>query len=401
MTWTRRAAIAAALALLALIPSTASANGGPPSDVTVMSRNIYLGGDIFRPIGAPNLAEFERQAGLLWQEVRQTNFPFRSKLLAREVQREQPDLIGLQEVALWRRGPQGLKDGATTPARRVVYDFLAILRRELRRLGLNYRVAVKQREADIEAPIDAGYDVRLTMHDVILVRRRPGLRVRNTSSANYDADISVPTAAGPLTSTRGWTAVDATLSGSRFRFVNTHLESALDSIRVAQATELVGPSGPLRARRPVILVGDFNSDPEGRGGERGRRLRPDRGGGVQRRLASRPPERSRPHLRLRLGPQQPHGGRLQRSHRPDLDQAAAAGPGHVDRREAPQRSPARPMAGRSRGRGRGVAAAGLAIHPLALGSQPSASIRPSRKWKYQVTCVSANEPSACTTLIEP
>ena len=266
MDWTRRAAIAAALALLALVPASASANGGPPADVTVMSRNIYLGGDIFRPIGAPNLAEFERQAGLLWQEVRQTNFPFRSKLLAREVQREQPDLIGLQEVALWRRGPQGLKDGATTPARRVVYDFLAILRRQLRRLGLNYRVAVKQREADIEAPIDAGYDVRLTMHDVILVRRRPGLRVRSTSSANYDADISVPTPAGPLTSTRGWTAVDATLSGSRFRFVNTHLESALDSVRVAQANELVAPGGPVQVRRPVILVGDFNSDPEGRGG---------------------------------------------------------------------------------------------------------------------------------------
>jgi endonuclease/exonuclease/phosphatase family metal-dependent hydrolase len=265
VSWTRRAALAASLALLALAPA-AHANGGPPPDVTVMSRNIYLGGDIFRPIGAPDRAEFERQAGLLWREVQQTNFPFRSKLLAREVQRKQPDLIGLQEVALWRRGPQGVKDGATTPATRVVYDFLAILRSQLRRRGLDYRVAVKQREADIEAPIDAGYDVRLTMRDVILVRNRPGLRVTRTRSANYTADISVPTPAGAVTSTRGWTAVDATLSGHRFRFVNTHLESALDSVRVAQAAELVGPGGPLRARRPMILVGDFNSDPEGRGG---------------------------------------------------------------------------------------------------------------------------------------
>ena len=265
VSWTRRAALAASLALFTLVPA-AHANGATAPDVTVMSRNIYLGGDIFRPIGAPNLAEFERQAGLLWAEVQQTNFPFRSKLLAREIQRERPDLIGLQEVALWRRGPQGVKDGATTPATRVVYDFLAILQRRLRQRGLKYRVAVQQREADIEAPIDAGYDVRLTMRDVILVRRRPGLRITNRESANYVADISVPTAAGSLTSRRGWTAVDARLRGKRFRFVNTHLESALDSTRVAQATELIGPDGPLRVNRPVILVGDFNSDPEGRGG---------------------------------------------------------------------------------------------------------------------------------------
>ena len=107
-----------------------------------MTRNIYLGGDIFRPIGAPNLAEFERHAGELWQEVQTTDFPFRSKLITKEIKRTRPDLIGLQEVALWRRGPQGVKDGAATPATRVVYDFLAILRRQLQAAGLRYRVAV-------------------------------------------------------------------------------------------------------------------------------------------------------------------------------------------------------------------------------------------------------------------
>ena len=152
-------------------------------------------------------------------------------------------------MALWRRGPQGVRDGATTPATRVVYDFLAILRRQLRRRGLDYRVAVKQREADIE--------VRSTraMTSPDDARRDPGAQASRAPpdearSANYAADISVPTPAGALTSTRGWTAVDATLSGHRFRFVNTHLESALDSVRVAQASELVAPGGPLgRASR--------------------------------------------------------------------------------------------------------------------------------------------------------
>jgi endonuclease/exonuclease/phosphatase family metal-dependent hydrolase len=263
--------LAAMLALFTACP-TAQADGQPrPSNGTptlkVMTRNLYLGGDIFRVLGAPDVLEFERRTQALWNEVRKTNFPFRSKLIAAEVERTRPDLIGLQEVALWRRGPDGVKDGPVTPATRVEYDFLALLRRELNRRGLRYRVEARQQEADIEAPIEAGFDVRLTMRDVILVRARRGLRITGRQSANYEAELTVQTPAGqPLTSKRGWTAVDGRFAGQRFRFVNTHLESALDSTRVAQATELLAPGGPLRVRRPVILLGDMNSDPEGRGG---------------------------------------------------------------------------------------------------------------------------------------
>jgi endonuclease/exonuclease/phosphatase family metal-dependent hydrolase len=262
--------LAATLALFTACP-TALADGQPrPSNGTptlkVMTRNVYLGGDVFRVLGAPDLAEFERRTQALWDEVNETNFPFRSKLLAAEVERTRPDLIGLQEVALWRRGPAGVKDGAATPSTQVEYDFLALLRRELRRRGLHYRVGARQQEADLEAPIEAGFDVRLTIRDVILVRERRGLRITRRQSANYEAEITVPTPAGPLTSKRGWTAVDGQLAGQRFRFVNTHLEAALDAPRVAQATELVAPGGPLGVRRPVILLGDMNSDPEGRGG---------------------------------------------------------------------------------------------------------------------------------------
>jgi endonuclease/exonuclease/phosphatase family metal-dependent hydrolase len=268
VSWTRRA-LACALALSLCLASTAAANGGGradrPVDVTVMSRNIYLGGNIFHPIGASDRAEFERLAGELWAEVQGTDFVgTRAALLAREVKRTGPDLIGLQEVALWRRGPSGLKDGATTPARQVVYNFLKTLRRELKERGLRYAVARKQQEADIEAPIDAGYDVRLAMYDVILVRKREGLRVTRRLSDNYETDIGVPTPAGTLTSTRGWTAVDVRFQGKRLRFVNTHLEAAADSTREAQARELIARGGPLRTRRQLIVVGDFNSDPKGR-----------------------------------------------------------------------------------------------------------------------------------------
>ena len=131
------------------------------------------------------------------------------------------------------------------------------------RLGLRYAVAVKQRETDIEAPIDAGYDVRLTMFDVILVKKRKGLRVTRRLKSNYDETIDVPTPAGTLTSTRGWAAVDVRFKGKRFRFVNTHLEAFGDAQREAQARELIARGGPLRGKRQYIVVGDFNSDPNG------------------------------------------------------------------------------------------------------------------------------------------
>jgi endonuclease/exonuclease/phosphatase family metal-dependent hydrolase len=144
-----------------------------------------------------------------------------------------------------------------------VYDWLKTFRQRLARLGLRYGVAVKQRETNIEAPIDAGYDVRLTMFDVILVKKRKGLRVARRLKSNYDETIAVPTPAGTLTSTRGWAAVDVRFKGKRFRFVNTHLEAFSDDSREAQARELIARGGPLRGKRQYIVVGDFNSDPNG------------------------------------------------------------------------------------------------------------------------------------------
>jgi endonuclease/exonuclease/phosphatase family metal-dependent hydrolase len=264
-----RGVLACALTFSLVLVPTAAAEASQrkkPVDVTVMTRNIYLGGNIFGPLAAGNdRAEFERLAGVLWDEVQGTDFVgTRAELIADEIRRTRPDLVGLQEVATWRRGPNGVKDGATTPATQVVFDFLRTLRREMKRQDLPYRVAVKQREANIETSISDGYDVRLTMYDVILVRKRKGLRVTRTLSDNYPTEIGVPTPVGPITSTRGWTAVDVRFKGKRFRFVNTHLEAAGDAVREAQASELIARGGPLRGKRQYIVVGDFNSDPQGR-----------------------------------------------------------------------------------------------------------------------------------------
>jgi len=253
----------AAATVLCLVAAPAAQAKSKPSKLTVMTRNIYLGGDIFLPIATTNRAAFEQKAGELWDQVNATNFPKRSKLLAREIKKHKPDMVGLQEVALWRRGASGVKDGATTPSTQVVYDFQKTLLADLKKAGLKYRVGDTQRETDIEASIDEGYDVRLTMSDVILVKRRKGLKVRKRSSKNFKASITVPTQGGQFTSTRGWTAVDASLDGRKFRFLNTHLEAFLAATRQAQAKELIAKGGPATKRGRVIIVGDLNSDRDG------------------------------------------------------------------------------------------------------------------------------------------
>lgn len=251
--------VAALGAAVAATPAEATSEG-----IKTMSRNLYLGADLTPLILAPTQEEFRQRATEVFQQVRRTDFPERAKTLADSIVETRPDVIGLQEVATWRRTPKGESDGDATPAKRVVFNFMGSLRDELRARGENYRVVERQREADIEGPTSRDYDVRLTQSDAILVRQDSDVRVRATRSENYDQNLVVPTVYGPVESTRGWTAADLHVgrNRNRVRFVNTHLEAFSSAIRTAQAEELTEIPGALDTRKQTVLVGDLNSDPE-------------------------------------------------------------------------------------------------------------------------------------------
>jgi len=102
-------------------------------------------------------------------------------------------------------------------------------------------------------------DVRLTMHDAILVRK--GVKAKKFKSANYENRFTTTVAgAVEVGADRGWTSVEAQVGKAKFRFVNTHLESFDDgTIREAQAKELLQKA--LKGKGTKIVVGDFNSDP--------------------------------------------------------------------------------------------------------------------------------------------
>jgi endonuclease/exonuclease/phosphatase family metal-dependent hydrolase len=252
-------AVALALVTVAAVPTTAQADAGPK--VTVMTRNLFLGGDLTPSIVAPTLPAFLAANAALLSHVDLVNFPARAELLADEIVENKPDLVGLQEVALWRTGPIGDPAAAT----QVRYDYLALLVAELATSGHPYDVAVVQQEADLEAPAGAPHnlDVRLTMHDVILVRHGGRVKVTGASSGNFTNNLVLPLPAvgDTATSTRGWTAVDAVHGQRAFRFVNTHLEAFHFGIRVLQAQELL--AGPIAgAPGDVVLAGDLNTGPD-------------------------------------------------------------------------------------------------------------------------------------------
>jgi endonuclease/exonuclease/phosphatase family metal-dependent hydrolase len=281
----------AALACLAFCAAIAQAKPAKhqrpkATEISVMSRNVYLGADLGPAIKAASTPDFIAANGGIIRQVEATNFPVRAKGLAKEILGKKPDLVGMQEVALWREAPPSLGPVLTkTPTATVVkYDFLKLLLAQLNRGETQYRPVVVQNEFDFEAPADANgvpgdgpagggvlanaeVNGRLTMRDVILARVGAGVKTSRPESDNY-AHVLVEKIAGSteVTINRGWTAVDATVRGSRpFRFVNTHLESfdsreQVPSIRAQQAGELVGPEGPATGRLPVILVGDLNSD---------------------------------------------------------------------------------------------------------------------------------------------
>ena len=250
-----------------VVASAASPNASNPArgnarPVKVMTRNLYAGTDLAPLLSATSLPQFAYEVAQAFGRVQATDFPARAKVLSQEIKEADPHLIGLQEVALWRIGEPGVLDGSITPATTVVYDFLASLQDELSHRGLHYSVVIVQNEFDAEGPSTLGFDIRLTLRDVILAKADlppDELTLSNANSANYIATLSLPTVAGDLTFTRGWTSVDAKVNRRTFRFISTHLEAFSPYHRWAQSNELL--SGPANTALPVVLVGDLNSYP--------------------------------------------------------------------------------------------------------------------------------------------
>ncbi len=220
--------------------------------IKIMTQNMDAGTDLgyIVALGAPagvDLTLAEIQAGLI---------PERAALLAQKIAQEQPDIVALQEVTLWRTG--------LTPetATNVLYDQLDLLLTALANEGAGYEVLAVNMLTDAALPGSTGA-ARYTDRDVLLVRsglRPPALHFSDVHARLYQAGfefLGLPLVQGYISAT--------VHSGNRhFRLVMTHLESPVPGVpeatdvQVAQTTELIDTLSHLPI--PVVVCGDFNSD---------------------------------------------------------------------------------------------------------------------------------------------
>jgi endonuclease/exonuclease/phosphatase family metal-dependent hydrolase len=264
-----------------LSSAIAKKGGNHKTQVKVMTRNLYLGADIFKVVEAaqndPDTIPYV--VADVFQTVQDTNFYDRAEAIADEVLKTKPHVIGIQEASTYYiQTPGDFLAGNPVQADTVVIDFYTVLNEALEARGLYY-VAHEVINADIELPMvdlqsQTGLsDVRLVDQDMILVKK--SLESREVAAGNYDTQLELDIGGTPAAFSRGYLVVDVEIKGNEYRFVNTHLEvrsepgSPFRLAQSAQMFELLTTIGGLSVDGPpqVIMVGDFNSSPEDIPGE--------------------------------------------------------------------------------------------------------------------------------------
>ena len=280
--------VTALAATVLLAPASSHASD---AKVRVMTRNLFLGADLSPGTSATNFQELVNGAGQILHQVDQNNFRTRAPVLAREILNQNPDLVGLQEGALWRKAPCTDNPLAFTATQvRPGGNFISLLMKQLNKDGLKYRLVIAEPEFDFQVwanmdgnestsrpgcPYGSETEGRLTMRDAILARVGR-VQTSNPQGGHFNTLLEESPGGYDIPVTRGWTSVNAKVGESpRFRFVNTHLE-AFDNqttnhtnqntdvgngqVRQAQANELIANAGPATGSLPVVLLGDLNSD---------------------------------------------------------------------------------------------------------------------------------------------
>jgi endonuclease/exonuclease/phosphatase family metal-dependent hydrolase len=261
----RRRSLAAVVAVLAGTLSACVAGAGAGAQITVLTQNLFLGTSLGDAFAASSEWELATAGSADWATVLRNDFPTRARALADEIARARPDVVGLQEVSLWRDQAPG--DALTHPApdaTSVALDYLAILLGALRARGVPYTTAATSTGADLEYPrrVPGGQvDLRLTDRDALIVRSAVAGRVSDPRHGHYAAQLSDPFLPGPVRSTRSWESIDYRADPTTtVRIFNTHLEvgdPGTGSIQEDQANELLRliAASPF----PVIAIGDFNA----------------------------------------------------------------------------------------------------------------------------------------------
>lgn len=261
----RRSAVLASVALVissaVLAAPTTTAGAARPAGnaahryVSVMTRNLDEGTDFgyIKQVAAGTL-DFSTAVAMTYAEVAASDVCGRAARMADEIAATQPDVVSLQEAAVWTGPFQVNCPGAATPR---TIDAEAALLTRLHADGAHYRV-VKELDEFSSAPLGlVPPGLSFLDRDVLLARVEPPgqLSVSHVQAQHFST--LVPILGLPIL--RGWISADVTLRGRTVRVIGTHLESFSEPVQLAQGMELA--TGPAQTSLPVIVAGDLNTGP--------------------------------------------------------------------------------------------------------------------------------------------
>ena len=259
---------------LLLFPVPA-AKANEPYQITVMSRNLYLGADV--GVALDLIPDLPAAAQFMWDQVKKTDFTKRANKLAAEAALDRPALIGVQEATIWYCKKNLWSEKVA------VFDFLEQFVEATKSTGVPYSIATFAGEK----AFNPGYSIAaipyltkvedpdlfpslfgsksaacgFTIGDAILVRDDLKGNIKMVGNTEYEATYSiVPTL---MTIYRGYTWIDFQSNDSIVRVISTHLESIWDENKVPnsalQAAQLI--EDLKGTKMPLIVMGDFNADP--------------------------------------------------------------------------------------------------------------------------------------------
>jgi|GEM_PF-5750989 len=237
------------------------------TEVTVLSLNLYSGGDFDRLTTINDLESLPADMRELWLNVQLNNGEPRFQAIAKIIEDQNPDIISLQEVATWYIQNDGdFMNGVTTPnATDEAFNNFSVLDNWMKSSGLNYTVASRVEVSDWELPVLVGTqdttpsDIRVKLENVILVRDNISISGDENKKVFSNNDfLMIGTFQFDIIN--GFQTIALSKGKVDFVVANTRLiGNQYSAKQLNQAAELLSA---LPNNRPFIVAADANSTPD-------------------------------------------------------------------------------------------------------------------------------------------
>jgi endonuclease/exonuclease/phosphatase family metal-dependent hydrolase len=224
----------------------------------VMTYNMYIGANLQPLFGIQDPVQLMKAVQDIYTHIHKVDFRVRAVAIARQIGEKTPDVVSLQEVALWQTAPMSDPSDLTTE-----YNFLRILLRTLDRQGYEYRAVSVGAVFSGALPMTPTTLLKFTDRNAVIMRAdlpQSQVKATNPQHGVYAVGLPAPLLGSTLLVTRGWASVDIAVGETSVRIFDTHFEAYNSQIRVGQVAELTQIMAV--SPYPVMLAGDLNVYPK-------------------------------------------------------------------------------------------------------------------------------------------